>query len=391
MVYEAKFEVEAITPIFMRGADQSQAEIRASSIKGLMRWWFRALAGNYFGDDVAGLKKVEDYVFGSTGGRSRVVVEISNINGTKQKLINKVTKGKKGKIKPIFHEKSMVHSIPYLLFPIKMHTDELIKELQRICKDNVNKINKMLNYKNIYFYPSQTEFKIIIKSYDEKAFKLALISFWALLTLGNIGFRNRRGIGCLKITDTTISVNNQKTDLKSYLGIQTTFETVDEFEVAIENVIEKVGNLLERVKKFEICSYPVLSEVSSSIGIIKVSGDKSDAENLLKMFEGKYSKFRKSINKNIKHKKLRVVFGLPFVVRKRVKGKWITLPITDRRASPIIVGITEIGNEQYLRIVKFRTKPFHPKIDGVNWGLIYQLGIELDEKPIFGSLEVFKK
>ncbi len=390
-MFKAEFELEAITPIFMRGADQRQAEIRSASIKGLMRWWFRALAGNYFGNDIAGLKKAEESVFGSTGRISKVIVEISNIKGTKQRLINKVIKDKRGKIKPILNGKSMVLLTPYLLFPIKMHADELIKEFRKICKEDVDKINMMLNYKNIYFYPPKTEFKVIIKSYDEKAFKLALLSLWALLTLGNVGFRNRRGMGCLKITNTTISVNEQKTDLEKYLGIQTTFETVDEFKTTIKNVIDKVGNLLERIKKFEICSYPVLSEISSSIGIIKASGDKSDTESLLKMFEKKYLKFRKSINKDVKRKKLRVVFGLPFVVRKRVRNKWTNLlSITYRRASSIIIGITEIGNEQYLRIVKFKTKPFHPKIDRVNWELIHQLGIELDEKLIFGSLEVFK-
>ncbi|MDI3498463.1 type III-B CRISPR module RAMP protein Cmr1, partial [Archaeoglobus sp.] len=42
-MYSATFTLEAITPVFMRGANQSKAEIRAASIKGLMRWWFRAL------------------------------------------------------------------------------------------------------------------------------------------------------------------------------------------------------------------------------------------------------------------------------------------------------------------------------------------------------------
>jgi|Deesub1362A_J573_1020465.scaffolds.fasta_scaffold05271_2 CRISPR-associated protein Cmr1 len=390
-MFESEFEFEAITPIFMGGADQSRAEIRASSIKGLMRWWFRALAGSYFGDDVEGLRKAEEYVFGSTGRKSGVIVEISDIKGTKHRLINKVTKDKRGKIKPILNEKSMILPLPYLFFPIKMYADELIKEFQVIYKGNVDKINTALNYENIYFYPPKTKFKIVLTSYDEKAFKLSLLSLWTLLTLGGIGFRNRRGMGCLKITDTAIRVNGRKIDLEKYLGIRTTFKTRDEFKISIENAIENVGNLLKRAKKYEICSYPVLSEISSSIGIVRAKGDKSNSESLLKMFEEKYSEFRRRINRDVNRKKSRMVFGLPFVVRKRIRNRWITLlAITDRRASPIIVGIIEIGNEQYLRIVKFRTKQFHPKVDSVNWGLIHQLGIELNEEQIFGSLEVFK-
>ena len=39
---EATFKV--VTPMFMSGADQSQAELRTASIKGALRFWWRALA-----------------------------------------------------------------------------------------------------------------------------------------------------------------------------------------------------------------------------------------------------------------------------------------------------------------------------------------------------------
>lgn len=39
------YHVEIITPCFCSGADQSRAEIRVPSIRGQLRWWFRALGG----------------------------------------------------------------------------------------------------------------------------------------------------------------------------------------------------------------------------------------------------------------------------------------------------------------------------------------------------------
>lgn len=39
------FQLELITPCFCAGADQSHAEIRVPSIRGELRWWFRALGG----------------------------------------------------------------------------------------------------------------------------------------------------------------------------------------------------------------------------------------------------------------------------------------------------------------------------------------------------------
>lgn len=40
------YTLEIITPCFCAGADQSKAEIRAASIRGQLRWWFRALGGS---------------------------------------------------------------------------------------------------------------------------------------------------------------------------------------------------------------------------------------------------------------------------------------------------------------------------------------------------------
>lgn len=39
------YNLEFITPCFCAGADQAVAELRASAIRGELRWWFRALGG----------------------------------------------------------------------------------------------------------------------------------------------------------------------------------------------------------------------------------------------------------------------------------------------------------------------------------------------------------
>lgn len=66
--------IELITPSFCSGADQSKAEIRAPSIRGELRWWFRALGGS---------QEEEQEIFGGIAGEegtsSAVVVRISEI------------------------------------------------------------------------------------------------------------------------------------------------------------------------------------------------------------------------------------------------------------------------------------------------------------------------
>ena len=53
------YTLELITPCFCAGANPAQAEIRVPSIRGQLRWWFRALGGN---------ATEESEVFGSAAG-----------------------------------------------------------------------------------------------------------------------------------------------------------------------------------------------------------------------------------------------------------------------------------------------------------------------------------
>lgn len=68
------YEVEILTPCFCAGANQAEAEIRVPSIRGQLRWWFRALGGSYDQE-----KEVLGGVHGDGGAKaSAVVVRISN-------------------------------------------------------------------------------------------------------------------------------------------------------------------------------------------------------------------------------------------------------------------------------------------------------------------------
>src|SRR6266566_813193 len=77
---EVTFEVETITPLFLAGADQTKAELRAPSFRGEMRYWLRALVGGLVGTGPEGLKKVRDVeteVFGATDRGSAISIKVS--------------------------------------------------------------------------------------------------------------------------------------------------------------------------------------------------------------------------------------------------------------------------------------------------------------------------
>lgn len=67
------YTLEFIMPCFCTGAEQGRAEVRASSVRGQLRWWFRALGGSALD---------ERTVFGGVAGTasaSCLVVRIANL------------------------------------------------------------------------------------------------------------------------------------------------------------------------------------------------------------------------------------------------------------------------------------------------------------------------
>ena len=73
-MHRITFECETITPMFMAGADGTTPELRAPSIKGALRFWWRALNGHL---ELEELKKREGEIFGTADekvGRSKIIV-----------------------------------------------------------------------------------------------------------------------------------------------------------------------------------------------------------------------------------------------------------------------------------------------------------------------------
>jgi len=69
--------VEFVTPCFLGGADSTTtAEWRAASIRGQLRWWFRAVAGGELNGDLKKVAAAEERLFGSTKRASRLRVRL---------------------------------------------------------------------------------------------------------------------------------------------------------------------------------------------------------------------------------------------------------------------------------------------------------------------------
>jgi|GEM_PF-2565174 len=80
------FEFEVVTPMFLAGEKQKKGqgriEFRVPSLRGVLRWWFRALAGGLVDGDVKKIVKLETDVFGGSGenaGQSRVLLRAGTL------------------------------------------------------------------------------------------------------------------------------------------------------------------------------------------------------------------------------------------------------------------------------------------------------------------------
>ncbi|BCB96578.1 hypothetical protein JZK55_15000 [Dissulfurispira thermophila] len=155
------FTLTTITPMFLSGIDSRTPELRAPSIKGAMRFWWRALKAE---PDIDKLRKKEDQIFGSSDekiGRAKFSIRVSQID----------------------KKSPSTYKNPDKYDPVGYHFYSVFMEGGR----------------ERYYSPEENRFKIILTSQDEGILKIASASLWALVYLGAIGTRARRGAGNMAI------------------------------------------------------------------------------------------------------------------------------------------------------------------------------------------------
>jgi len=154
---ETIFNCKIVTPMFLGGADNSlhaAPELRPPSIRGAMRWWFRAMMGGIICNNIEGLRKLETLVFGDS--------EISSSISIKKKS---------EKLEPK----------EYARRPNKTGTQALTK-------------NAIDNNQSLEIIITLNPW---VKENKNEIFSAAVESLKLLLTFGGLGNRSRRGFGSL--------------------------------------------------------------------------------------------------------------------------------------------------------------------------------------------------
>ena len=156
------FHLQFITPCFCSGATLAVAEIRAPSIRGKLRWWFRVLGGT---------KDQEAEVFGATAGES----------GSSSAVIIRVA------------DTLIKHSWQ----PIKMNSLSNTGYLLYFAKSSGDGARWVAGgaIPELASFDLQLYWRRKVSLAAKDLFDLALDSF---LSLGSLGLRSTRGLGCFE-------------------------------------------------------------------------------------------------------------------------------------------------------------------------------------------------
>ncbi len=178
--YETRtYEIQVITPIFGGGSEAGKFDpktpIRPSSIRGNLRFWWRATRGTRC-DTVAELRQREGEIWGTTDWPSPVIIEIVQPE----------------EIQPV--NPQHYRNLDYALFPTREKKNPLLKEglsfVLRVCWMRQSLLQALRDKENEV---EKTEKSQIFKELD-KDVKAAI---WAWINFGGIGARTRRGCGAL--------------------------------------------------------------------------------------------------------------------------------------------------------------------------------------------------
>ncbi len=330
------FTCETITPMFLAGADGQTPELRAPSIKGTLRFWWRAMNGHL---GLHELKAKEDEIFGGTENRSNVILTTS------------------------FTE-------------VTMNTENVPKfNYLRDFKSDKNGIK----YLNVVFYfhskkreafATGLKFDVVLRSKKKDLLIEASNAFWLMSILGSLGTRCRRGNGAFSITKISKKANSI-----SFSDLPFCYKNEDgKIEIGNLISIRKLTDM-NRVENETLFSTLKNADVFFS----NTSGNTifhtwHDALNDIayKMMSIRDTKTRRNVDLDFEKftqddLDKKAAFGLPFGI---LNGGIVNLFTNEdaRRASPIYITINKLGREYYWTVTFLEGKfmPDKAKINHYN-------------------------
>jgi CRISPR-associated protein Cmr1 len=312
---QVTFTLRTLTPLFLAGADQTAAELRAPSFRGLMRYWQRALVGG-LAPDLDTVRKIEAAVFGATDKGSAVSIRVSAVSNEPEEFTEKISVRSGGK--------RQATGKGYLLWSMA--------KSGRIEKGNLKPAR--------WYFPPGTSFQVTLSAHDTNAtaLKQAIAAFWLLTHLGGIGSRSRRCAGSLAVQ----AVNGDSPAALPF-GVP---ENGQALKLQIEQGIKEAVSIAEETHHLRRLpvrpgQFDTLAPGTCRVWILQDEQPWPSAEIAMQRLGENLQHYRSHIALE-----RRKIFGLPLP----------PIIFNKRRASPLLLRVAELQGKRYAGIaVLFKT------------------------------------
>ncbi len=348
---EASFVV--ITPMFMSGADRNKSELRAASLRGVLRLWWRALALDQY-KSWNKVREAEFALFGSSSsGQSRVHLSISIHEESKnRRSIGEPLTDRSGNIlgfggsylgygvvETIGHKRGRA-SRPYLNAPLKFDMNIYLRPQCRKSSEDLSEEADLL----------------------EGALK-------AMGLFGGIGSRSRRGFGSLTLLELKrdgVPTYKAPGDKDEYLDFLRDF--IKKYSKSVTVLPEYTAfSQYTRVYFLKKGKDPLqlLDEIGQAMQMYRSCGIKGMVNGRIpseKIFWNDHQNMIAALSGSTKDHPRRVAFGLPHNYYFSSLGRKPTVLAEkhERRASPLFVHIHRLSDNEYAAVASIFPARFLP-------------------------------
>lgn len=295
------------TPLFLGGVDPHQAEMRVPSIKGALRFWYRAVDPAY--------TRMEEDLFGSAQagkGQSRFLIRMET-SSLKRDVIKKENKQMLGKLK----------KLSYLSFSLTPNSGE--KEGRGYLEPNQD-----LKFSIMLRPPAKGE------ENPPEAWRSVLASVWLLGHIGGLGSRSRRGFGTVTLKSWKLTGNDRASQWLRELPIAHGAESMEKW---YQRWLEGLSRIQSWFGDVSTADHTVIDRQASFFYGTK--GSKGWEQALFQAAED-LKDFRE------KNSWDRIALGLPMSSQKRHEPKIEYKPIDfERVASPVWIRVVQAGDKFY--------------------------------------------
>ena len=324
-----EFKFEVVTPMFIGGASPNgEAELRPPSIKGMLRWWFRALGGS---------RDEEERIFGKGGKeswRSKVKIYMpDSLSGSWRFDRNRYSR----------------------------------YDRPGNCNDRRIKINGIvyagyslgLGGNNRKAIPAGRSFRLVLRtaSLSKDYLKAIEAVLWAMGNLGGLGTRWRRGFGSVQLVEGEYfrrisSANPQEWRSKFSLVWREVKNALLAIKVPKPAALWQLDKVYVWRRSYNTWE-DALNEIASQMQEFRQcrNPDHDDVYYFL------------AKNKRLNIAPERSAFGLPITFRfRKIRGSATFMPADhERMASPVIFHIAKLNGNRFLPLLVKMKGPFLEK------------------------------